>query len=231
VSNKKKAKQDSSLFYSTDLLYVNFAVIDGKNIDITTPFSVDLYVDGSIKKSWTISSLPGNKYFPVTDYSIGPLSAGSHMIKIVLDSSGAIVETNEGDNAYTKTIMVSPAGSDLTGSWTVPMAQTCKSSTAGTKCTMKGTFTLNNQGNSNSTSTFVNFYLSTDDTSGEGDYLLKAVSTGNLKAGASKAIKLSINLPTGETASGKYVIAAIDSNNTLAELEESNNIIVYGPIQ
>ena len=60
--------------------------------------------------------------------------------------------------------------------------------------------------------------------------MLKAVSTGNVRAGVSKAIRLSINLPVRQTASGKYVIAVIDPDNILTELDETNNVIVYGPI-
>ncbi len=73
---------------------------------------------------------------------------------------------------------------------------------------------------------FVNFYQSDDGTYDEGDPLLKSVSTGNIRAAMSKAIRLSINLPTGETASGKYVIAIIDPDNTLKELDETNNVVV-----
>src|SRR5262249_54512646 len=43
------------------------------------------------------------------NFSIGSLSAGSHTLRIVADSTGQIPESNEGDNEYTKTIAVGGA--------------------------------------------------------------------------------------------------------------------------
>jgi hypothetical protein len=40
----------------------------------------------------------------------------------------------------------------------------------------------------------------------------------------------SINLQTNINASGKYIIAVIDQDNMLAELDETNNIITSDPI-
>jgi subtilase family serine protease len=34
----------------------------------------------------------------------------------------------------------------------------------------------------------------------------------------------------GENATGKYVIAVIDGDKSVAEIDETNNIIVFGPI-
>ena len=62
------------------------------------------------------------------------------------------------------------------------------------------------------------------------DGFLKQVSIGKLKAGGSKTKKLSYSLPSGGSASGKYVIAVIDADNILTEADESNNRTVYGPI-
>ena len=50
--------------------------------------------------------MAANVYGYVTDYSIGSLSAGTHTIKVVADSTGAVGESYESDNEYTKTITV-----------------------------------------------------------------------------------------------------------------------------
>jgi subtilase family serine protease len=55
--------------------------------------------------------------------------------------------------------------------------------------------------------------------------------TGRLKRGKGKNIPISYNLPLGETASGKYIIVMIDVDNIIVERDETNNNIVYGPIQ
>jgi len=72
---------------------------------------------------------------------------------------------------------------DLTGSWTIPPKQTCKNTSRGQKCTIKGAFTINNIGNRDASSTYVDFYLSDNDNYNEGDVLLKSVRTGKIKTG------------------------------------------------
>lgn len=37
-------------------------------------------------------------------------------------------------------------------------------------------------------------------------------------------------LPPGTTASGQYVIAVLDAANVIAEQDETNNVIVFGPM-
>ncbi len=67
-----------------------------------------LYVDGVLKNAWAVSALNAYYYWPVNDYSIGALSAGTHTITITNDWLGQIAESNEDDNGYTKTITVNP---------------------------------------------------------------------------------------------------------------------------
>ena len=55
--------------------------------------------------------------------------------------------------------------------------------------------------------------------------ILKQISTGNMKTGGQKLMSLSYNLPPGSRASGKYVIAVIDTENTVPEENETNNDI------
>jgi subtilase family serine protease len=80
-----------------------------------------------------------------------------------------------------------------------------------------------------STST-IKFYLSDNNTYNGGDTLLKKVETGTITAGGSITGNIKFNLPTGQSASGKYVIAVIDADNTVVESNEANNQIVYGPL-
>jgi subtilase family serine protease len=122
-------------------------------------------------------------------------------------------------------------GPDLTGSWTTPVIQTCKSTRKGPKCTINGVLTINNNGSRNASSSTVKFYLSNDDTYDEGDTPLKSVATGKIKVGRSKAIKLSKSFPVGHTVTGNYIIAVIDKYDSVKEVDEANNVIVFGPIQ
>ena len=59
---------------------------------------------------------------------------------------------------------------------------------------------------------------------------LKEIKTGKLKAGKSKKMSLSYNFPSGVSASGKYIIAVIDADNSVLEANEGDNNVAYGPI-
>jgi len=86
---------------------VDWAVINGGNAPTTVRFYTTLYVDGNLQTSWpTEPPLNSNIPIGIQDYSIGPLSIGTHTIKIVTDSTGAISEGNESDNEYIKIITV-----------------------------------------------------------------------------------------------------------------------------
>ena len=139
------------------------------------------------------------------------------------------------DNAYITnygsfTVTISSNGPDLTGSWTTPVTQICKNSSKGQRCTLRGTFTVMNIGNRDAPSTSVDFYLSDDATLDKEDLYLKWSSTGTMKASRSKGMKFSYTLPQGQNASGRYIIAIIDVDNTVTELDKENNVVVFGPI-
>ena len=132
----------------------------------------------------------------------------------------------------TLTVTISAAGPDLTGEWTTPVTQPpCKSTRSGQKCTIRGTVTIDNVGNRDSIPTDVNFYFSDDGvTYQEGDWF-KRIALGKIKVGRAKALSLSYNLPLNQTAENRYVIAVIDKDNLVEELDKTNNIVVFGPIQ
>ena len=116
-------------------------------------------------------------------------------------------------------------GPDLTGVWT-SLTHTCKKS----KCTIKGKLSIQNIGNRASGSSLVKLYLSDDNVYDEGDMLIKQILAGKLKAGKSQKKSFSSTLPVGATAYGQYIIAVIDANNTVSEIIETNNNVLYGPI-
>lgn len=119
--------------------------------------------------------------------------------------------------------------SDLNGNW-VSLTQTCMNTKKGIKCKIKGQLNIRNAGNEDTLSSFVRFYLSDNNIYDEDDIFLKQVSTGKIQAGMSKRRALSYSFPAGETISDKYIIAVIDADHTVAEIDENNNDIVYGPI-
>ncbi len=115
---------------------------------------------------------------------------------------------------------------DLTGEW-VSLVASCRRN----KCRLTGSFNLQNNGEADAASSvYVAFYLSSDQTYSEEDTFLKQASVRKLKAGTGKAIRLSVSLPAGVTVNGQYVIAAIDMENGIAESNEDNNQVAYGPL-
>jgi hypothetical protein len=106
VSRTTGTTTDSTGLSTADTLYVDWTVVNNGNATAGA-FTTYIYVDGAHKSSWTSDSLPANTYSYANDYSIGSLSAGTHTITITADPIGAIAESNEGDNSYTKTVTVS----------------------------------------------------------------------------------------------------------------------------
>jgi hypothetical protein len=123
-----------------------------------------------------------------------------------------------------------PVGPDLKGEWT-SLTQSCKTTSKGTKCAVKGALKILNIGTVDAPSSLVGFYLSDDDKYDESvDTFLKQVTTGKVKAGGSKTKKLSYRLGTGGSASGKHILAVIDASSMVAEIDETNNVAPSPPL-
>ncbi|MCY2932498.1 MAG: Ig-like domain-containing protein, partial [Planctomycetota bacterium] len=114
VNRQAGVYTDSNPLYSNDTLYVNWAEINNGAAPTTDTFYTDLYVDDTLATYWytTWPFLAGQTTNP-TSYSIGSLSAGQHTIRVVVDSTDTVPETNELDNSYTKTITVVPVVTDV----------------------------------------------------------------------------------------------------------------------
>jgi C1A family cysteine protease len=114
-------------------------------------------------------------------------------------------------------------GPDLTGEWT-SLTQTCKTILKKRRCTIAGTLQITNIGNQSAPSSYVEIYFP------DGEGYVKRISVGKLKVGGNKVLKINYSLPSGQTASGKDIIAVIDPDNIVVETNEENNIVIYGPI-
>ena len=141
---------DSTGLTTADTLYVNWAVINNGSAAANGTFYTYLYVDGAYKTSWSTASLSAGSYIYANNTSIGSLSAGTHTITITTDATGAIAESNESDNSYTKTITVSnPAQPNLTpyqpSGWSdkIVVARTASSTTDSTSLTTADTLYVN----------------------------------------------------------------------------------------
>jgi subtilase family serine protease len=63
-------------------------------------------VDGVLKREGHPENVEPNATRSVKDFNIGKLSRGTHTIRLVVDADDDVLESNEGDNEYTKTITV-----------------------------------------------------------------------------------------------------------------------------
>ena len=97
--------EDSPL-YATDNLYVAAAVMNN-GAKLVGEFRVKFFVDDQEKGSWLwTSGLDENHYWYFYNLSLGTLGAGTHSLKLIADSEGAIAEEDESDNQYTRSITI-----------------------------------------------------------------------------------------------------------------------------
>jgi len=152
-----------------------------------------------------------------------PLTVGS------FTSSLEIVSNDSNESTVKITLKGRSGPADLTGVWK-SLAQTCTDTAEGVTCQIVGSLKVSNIGYKKVTSSSVHFYLSDDQAFDAGDTLLKKKAVGELALAATQKMPFSYRLPTGETASAKYVIAIIDPMNKVVEIDELNNFVVFGPI-
>jgi hypothetical protein len=145
------------------------------------------------------------------------------------ESSFEINSNDANEPVVTVTVKGRSGAADLTGSWK-SLSQSCKSTASGIVCKLSGTLRLRNGGFKSVDSAGVRYFLSDDGIYDAGDRYLKKFGTGVLLWGNSKGFSFSYKLPVGETATDRYVIAVLDINNKIVELDEANNEIVSGPV-
>jgi hypothetical protein len=110
VSKTTGTSIDDTGLSPSDTLYVDWAAINDGAAPTAARCYFDLYVDGAIKgRFWIEPPWQQGMYIYYLDYPLGSLSAGGHTLKFVTDSTNAIVEFNEADNEYTRTITVGEA--------------------------------------------------------------------------------------------------------------------------
>ncbi len=85
---------------------------------------------------------------------------------------------------------------------------------------------INNFGNRDAQPNAGELYLSDD----YGDTLLKRFSIPKIKTHSSKTVRFRSSLPSGENGSGKYIVFVADADDMLLELDETNNMFVFGPL-
>jgi subtilisin family serine protease len=111
VSTVLGTNSDAATIAPGQPLFIDWAVRNSGTTSTIKRFHTSLFVDGSLVHTWfTDPPLDAGFHTFVADHQIAGLTAGSHTIAIITDSQGAIFESNESDNQYTKTINVTVSG-------------------------------------------------------------------------------------------------------------------------
>lgn len=106
VSKKQGTNRDTRKITRKNKIFLDFAVINNSDMDITTSFSIDLFVNEAYWDSFRIDSVLKMYYIYFEDYLLGKLPPGFHQIKLIADSKNEIFETDENDNIFIKNIEV-----------------------------------------------------------------------------------------------------------------------------
>ena len=151
------------------------------------------------------------------------------LTEAVFTSSLDITSNDPDEPSVTVDLAGRSGRADLAGTWG-SLTQTCTSTTGGIRCRLKGTLVVENTGYKDVPSipyAFVNFYLS-DDASFDPavDTYLKRMAIGRVRYSNTKNIVFTYRFPLGVSASEKYIIAVIDANNKVTEVDETNNAVV-----
>ncbi len=113
LANLIKGQRTDGWLAAGDTAYVSFAMLNDGLKDATTPFYVDLEVDGEIEASWLLGAgLETGTYVPLEDYPL-VLPLGPHTISLVLDPTDAVAETDETDNVVSRTFTWIVGNSEL----------------------------------------------------------------------------------------------------------------------
>ncbi|MBI2866826.1 MAG: hypothetical protein HYX97_00655 [Chloroflexi bacterium] len=109
-------------------IYVYWGIVNSGSVNASGPFFVTLYLDGAQVHQYQYP--PGENLRPGIALALGPITlrsvtSGQHTLRLIVDSSNTIAETNESDNVFTKTITVAgqPPTLTLAPSTAAPGAQ------------------------------------------------------------------------------------------------------------
>ncbi|HTV62743.1 MAG TPA: NF038122 family metalloprotease [Verrucomicrobiae bacterium] len=105
VTTNPNSTADTSTLYTTNVIYVDWAVINSGNATANTTCYVDLYTNSVYVESWAVESLPPGGYEYVADpgFEAGEFPAGTNTIELVADATD-VYETPP--STYTKTFTV-----------------------------------------------------------------------------------------------------------------------------
>jgi subtilase family serine protease/subtilisin family serine protease len=152
------------------------------------------------------------------------LAGGTHYLIAVADSGGTVGETQEGNNATYRNLLV---GSDLQVSgFTVPAS-------GGAGLGLALVETTRNAGAGTTPASTTTYYLSADAALDASDVVLGSHAVPPLGPGATDTANVTVTIPAGTATGTYYVFAKADSGGVVSETYENNNVtnraVTIGP--
>lgn len=110
VATQPGTHTSTATFTTTDVLYIDWSMRNQGPQAVATPFHSRLFLDGQAIGTW-ITPLPfaAGAWTAVPDVALQPLAAGSHTLELVVDYLDEQGETDETNNVFRRTILVSDA--------------------------------------------------------------------------------------------------------------------------
>ncbi len=156
--------------------------------------------------------------------------AGSHPQFFTQDSAGILGVAEIGER-FGQALAGSSAtgGAGFSGEW-IRLTQESDGNPHGPhNFLLRGELDVFNPGTELAGRSVVRFYLSDNGTLGTDSTLLAENHIGPLKSQETRRVRITTALKS--SASGKYVVAVLDANDAVVEIDELNNVVVSGPLE
>ena len=103
VANRPGTRRNTEVSVD-DVTLISWAIANDGPYTVNDSFYVDLYFDGVVVERWTSNGMATNLFASFTEWTgladVARLTPGTHRLKIVVDSTRLIVETDETDNTF-----------------------------------------------------------------------------------------------------------------------------------
>lgn len=192
--------------------------------------SQDVVITTVLNKSISGLQAGKSKTFSLSFKLPADLAENEYTLVSLIDSENAVVESDETDNALQGQSIITVADPFVNLSLAINDAKLPASQELGSSPRVTLPLIIRNEGNvaiASKTTVVVQIYARPDWADDDSYDLLVAmvenVSVGGLKAGQSKGIKISFNLPNFEELGGYTLVAAVDGENQVEESNEDDN--------
>lgn len=146
------------------------------------------------------------------------IAAGSYYLLYQADGNGDLIESNENNNIFAKSISINLIKTDLI----VKNASVPSSLSVGES--FKISYQIKNQGVGNAFPSSTMFYLSKDKIVSNDDLYLGSNEVESIAAGAYSSQTSSLSIVKNITAGSYYLLCKADGYNNVIETNESNNV-------